>query len=223
MAGSPRAAEVRQQLDRILSDAAFSGASRRSRLLRYLVEEALEDRLDALKESVIPTEVFERQPDYDPQVDSAVRVEVGRLRARLAEYYDQAGREDPVRIDIPKGTYRPLFVFREEKAPEAKPSQQTWKTPAAAFVALIAVVTGFVIWRARTPSFANPAAVAVLPFLNLGGDATDNYLGDGISEELTETLAEFSDLRVVARTSAFHTRARAPMCARSARTCGRGR
>ena len=83
-----RAAEVREQLDRILSDGAFSGANRRSRLFRYLVEQALEDNAESLKESVIATEVFDRAPDYDPQIDSVVRVEVGRLRARLAEYYD---------------------------------------------------------------------------------------------------------------------------------------
>ena len=73
MAGSPRAVEVRQQLDRILADPAFSGANRRSRFLRYLVEQALEDRLESLKESVIATEVFERAPGYDPQIDSVAR------------------------------------------------------------------------------------------------------------------------------------------------------
>src|SRR5271170_6657557 len=98
---SIRAAAVREQLDRILSDSAFSGATRRSRLLRYLVEQALEDCSEGLKESVIATEVFERAPDYDPQVDSVVRVEVGRLRARLGEYYAKPGTREPVRIEIP--------------------------------------------------------------------------------------------------------------------------
>src|ERR1700689_1017697 len=108
-----RATEVRQQLDRILSNAAFSGANRRSRLLRFLVEQTLEDNGESLKEWVIAAEVFDRAPGYDPQIDSVVRVEVGRLRTRLAEYYDKAGVEEPVRIEIPKGGYRPVFVFRE--------------------------------------------------------------------------------------------------------------
>jgi serine/threonine-protein kinase len=236
MADSLRAAEVRQQLDRILADSAFSGASRRSRLLRYLVEQALEDRPEGLKESVIATEVFERAPDYDPQIDSVVRVEIGRLRDRLAEYYVKAGPEEPVHIEIPRGGYRPIFVFRElapqtnvalsapettveparEKAhpdlphPDSghpdrdqRPGWRSWKSVAAAAVAMAAIVTAWVIWRARTSPPATPTAVAVLPFLNLSGDAADNYLGDGISDELTETLAEFNDLRVVARTSAF--------------------
>jgi TolB-like protein/Tfp pilus assembly protein PilF len=243
LADSLRAAEVRQQLDRILSDSAFSGANRRSRLLRYLVEQALEDHPEALKESVIATEVFERAADYDPQIDSVVRVEVGRLRDRLAEYYVKAGPEEPVHIEIPRGGYRPVFVFREsapqtdvdssapENAPQTivEPSEKvrhpnsrqpdsahpdsgeragrrSWKSAAAGVVAAAAILTALVIWRTRISAPATPAvpaSIAVLPFLNLSGDAADDYLGDGISEELTETLAEFNDLRVVARTSAF--------------------
>jgi TolB-like protein/Tfp pilus assembly protein PilF len=64
------------------------------------------------------------------------------------------------------------------------------------------LLTILVVWRIRSASHAIPA-IAVLPFLNLSGNPSDEYLADGISEELTETLAEFNDLRVVARTSAF--------------------
>ena len=60
-------------------------------------------------------------PDYDPQVDSVVRVEVGRLRARLSDYYAKAGSEELVRIEIPRGGYRPTFVF-PEGAPEIEPA-----------------------------------------------------------------------------------------------------
>lgn len=200
---SLRASEVREQLDRILSDAAFSGANRRSRLLRYLVEQTLEDNTESLKESVIATEVFDRAPGYDPQIDSVVRVEVGRLRARLAEYYDKAGGEEQVRIEIPKGGYRPVFVFRENAAEIVAAQPSKWKWAAAG--AAIAVLSGvaLAVWRMRIVAPAPPATVAVLPFLNLSGEAPDEYLGDGISEELTQALAEFNDLRVVSRTSAF--------------------
>ncbi len=208
---SLRAAEIRAQLDRILSDFALSGANRRSRLLRYLVEQTLEDRAESLKESVIATEVFDRAPSYDPQIDSVVRVEVGRLRARLAEYYEKTGVDAPVRIEIPRGAYRPVFIFRdsapeavavpEAPPPDEPPPLRTWKWIGAAMaVALLAAV---LVWRLRTAGPPTPMAIAVLPFLNLSGDASDEYLADGISEELTETLAEFNDLRVVARTSAF--------------------
>src|SRR5579864_7956598 len=148
-----RSAEIRAQLERILSDFASSGANRRSRLLRYLVEQTLEDHPESLKESIIATEVFDRSPDYDPQIDSVVRVEVGRLRARLAEYYEKAGADAPVRIEIPRGAYKPIFTFREvapepvaplpvvEPEPPARPKSRKWFWIAAgiAALALIAV------------------------------------------------------------------------------------
>jgi TolB-like protein/Tfp pilus assembly protein PilF len=196
---SLRVAEIRAQ--------STSGANRRSRLLRYLVEQTLEDRADSLKESVIATEVFDRAPGYDPQIDSVVRVEIGRLRARLAEYYEKTGVDAPVRIEIPRGAYRPVFIFRDS-APEAvaipglePPPVHGWKWIGAGIaVALLAAV---LVWRLRTTGPPTPMAIAVLPFLNLSGDPSDEYLADGVTEELTETLAEFNELRVVARTSAF--------------------
>lgn len=207
---SLRAAEIRAHLERVLSDFAISGANRRSRLLRYLVEQALEDRPEALKESVIATEVFDRSPSYDPQIDSVVRVEIGRLRAKLAEFYEKAGGDAPLRIEIPRGAYRPTFIFREnapdpvvaEKLPAV--SANTSRKWIIAAGVLAVVLIGFAIWRIKTPATPTaPLAIAVLPFLNLSGDASEEYLADGITEELTETLAESNDLRVVARTSAF--------------------
>src|SRR5580704_2279723 len=87
---------IREELDRVLASPAFSTADRRARLLRFLVEESLSQHTDSLKESVIGVEVFER-PGYDPALDSVVRVEMGRLRSRLTEYYSQDGKHDSVR------------------------------------------------------------------------------------------------------------------------------
>jgi TolB-like protein len=202
-----RSAEIRQHLEHILSDSAFSGATRRSRLLRYLVEQTLGDHADALKESVIATEVFDRSRDYDPQVDSVVRVEVGRLRSRLAEYYGKEGSAEPIRIEIPRGGYRPVFVFAALAKPslpkdEPIPVQPTrWIYTVAAAFALVTVLSGWLYWRSR-PAKAAPS-IAVLPFVNLGGDPSDEYLGEGLSDVVTQSLAEFNDLSVVARTSAF--------------------
>jgi serine/threonine-protein kinase len=199
------------------------------------VEQALEDRSETLKESVIATQVFDRAPGYDPQIDSVVRVEVGRLRARLAEYYEKAGADDTVRIEIPRGAYRPLFVFREsvpeavapqpvaERAieePPARPASRSWVWIATciAVLALIALT----VWRIRVNAPTTPASIAVLPFLNLSGNAADDYLADGISEELTETLAEFNDLHVVARTSAFQYKGKSVNVSEIGRNLGAG-
>ena len=214
--GRDHDAQVREQLERVLRSPGFQGASRRTRLLSYLVGEALAQRGDALKESVIAVEVFDRPADFDPQVDSVVRVEVGRLRSRLTEYYVQ-NPDEPVRIEIPKGAYRPVFTSRgatvmvasQEPVSEASAAGSgrkhdgIWKWAAIAAGVLALAVIGALIWRVRNEKSTAPASIAVLPFLNLSGNASDDYLADGITDELTEVVAEFSDLRVVARTSAF--------------------
>src|SRR5205823_13346160 len=76
--------------------------------LRYLADHALKHP-GALKEYQIATEVFGRPADFDPHLDSLVRVQAGRLRAKLAEYYASEGVEDPVVVELPKGTYTLSF------------------------------------------------------------------------------------------------------------------
>ncbi|HWW85746.1 MAG TPA: hypothetical protein VNZ26_19250 [Vicinamibacterales bacterium] len=209
-------AAVRAALERILSSDALVGADRRVRLLRFLVERTLAGDSAALKESVIAVEVFDRAPDYDPKVDSVVRVEMGRLRSRLVEYYSHAGTNDPVRIDIRKGSYQPVFVSREpraaavESAPSAPPVQSRFRikgavaVAAAALALVVLVLSGALSFRRGARAMnALPSSIAVLPFLNLSGTPDYEYLTDSISDELTEALAESTALRVVARTSAF--------------------
>ncbi len=118
---TPEAAEaVRAELEAMLASPAFASPERLRRLLRYLVEKALAGQGGELKEYAIGLDVFDRDPGYDPRVDSTVRVHAGKLRDRLREYYLSAGKESPVRIEIPKGTFVPVFAF-----PEAPKAQDT--------------------------------------------------------------------------------------------------
>jgi adenylate cyclase len=197
---------ILEEAERVLASPEFATTPRLARLLRFLVDESLANRLDSLKESVIAVEVFDRSTDHDPQLDSVVRVQIGRLRARLAEYYLKRG-SGPVRIEIPKGNYQPVFVFPDAAAPQPK------RRPRLAIPALIGLIllvaAGWAVVRFRTPTAgAGPATIAVLPFLNLSGDKNFEYLGDSITDEITEALAESNDLRVVARTSAFQYKGR---------------
>src|SRR5450432_532958 len=112
----------REALERVLSSACFARSQRVSKLLRFLVEKQLEGRESHLKESVIGVEVFSRRPDYNPKLDSTVRSEAVRLRERLDKYYATEGRQDPLRIELPKGGYVP--VFRESEPM----GQQFWPT-----------------------------------------------------------------------------------------------
>ena len=105
----PDADAVRAQLERILISPGFANADRLSRFLRFVVERTLDGEGDQLKEYRLGTEVFDRPPDYDPRLDSIVRVEARRLRSKLAEYYEGAGRPDPIVIRVDKGGYTAAF------------------------------------------------------------------------------------------------------------------
>src|SRR5215470_1116852 len=100
---------VRVQLQQILGGATFADAERGSRFLRFVVQAALEGRGGDVKESVVGVEGLGRSPSFDPKTDPIVRVEAGRLRARLSTYYQDEGKTDPILISLPKGGYLPQF------------------------------------------------------------------------------------------------------------------
>ncbi len=121
---SPQADAVLAVLRRILNSADFDAPERNRRFLRYIVEETLAGRSNQIKAYAIATSVFERAPDFDPQLDSIVRIEAGRLRRSLDNYYLREGADDPIRIMIPKGSYVPAFEPASARAPigNASPS-----------------------------------------------------------------------------------------------------
>ncbi len=104
---------VRTQLERILNSHLFAGAQRSKLFLRYVVEHSLARPAQPLKEYSIALDVFDRDASYDPAVDATVRVEAGRLRSRLLEYYAGEGLTDALLIEIPRGGYRAVFRPRQ--------------------------------------------------------------------------------------------------------------
>jgi hypothetical protein len=106
------------QIEKLLSSHALHGSESLCKLLRYLADHSLKHPGTSPKEYQIATEVFGRQQDFDPHVDSMVRVQVGRLRTKLAEYYSSSeGSEDPILVEIPKGTYALTFHDRSSAPP----------------------------------------------------------------------------------------------------------
>ena len=103
---------VLEQLDRVLGSTAFRGAERSTALLRYVVGRALEGDADRVKEYTLGVEALGRGEAFDPRTDPIVRAEASRLRTRLERYYASEGRQDPVHIILPKGSYVPQFVDR---------------------------------------------------------------------------------------------------------------
>jgi adenylate cyclase len=170
---------VREQLVRIVNSPGFVSSARLSRFLTHIVNRTLEGDLDSLKEFSIAMEVFDRSSDYDPNIDAIVRVEAGRLRAKLKAYYEQEpGSNDLILIGVRPGRYVAIFRWLNRQ-----PESKTQELAAGA--------------RAST------ASIAVLPFVNMSPDPEQDYFCDGISEELINSLTRVGGLKVIARTSAF--------------------
>jgi adenylate cyclase len=109
----PRAL-VESSLERVLQSAVFRRSDRHRRFLRHVVQAALDGRTETIKEVLIGIELFDRRlEDYDPRTDPIVRVEAGRLRAKLTRYYLSEGSGDPFGFDIPSGSYVPRFAKRQ--------------------------------------------------------------------------------------------------------------
>jgi Tfp pilus assembly protein PilF len=106
--------EIRTHLERILASRDFASAPRLSAFLRFVVDTALDGKSAEIKESLIAVEVYGRPPDYNPQIDSTVRVEAGRLRTRLHKWYGSEGGNERIRIELPKGGYVPVFQCVQE-------------------------------------------------------------------------------------------------------------
>ena len=148
---SPRPLEadpeaVRGQLRRIVTSAEFHGAHRQQAFLNFVVAESLSGRGHEIKETLIATAVYHKPADYDPRIDSTVRVEASKLRQRLTQYYEGPGAADPVRLSIPKGSYH-LQVdspAAPEPVPEPAAPSRHWRM---AFFALAGLLLAGFIWR----------------------------------------------------------------------------
>jgi TolB-like protein/tetratricopeptide (TPR) repeat protein len=227
----PTTPEIEEELARILSSKVFAAAQRSQAFLRYVVEWSLTDAPGQLKEFSIAMDVFARDHDYDPSIDATVRVEAGRLRSRLREYYDVEGSGDPIHIDVPKGGYYPTFTLRNGNVGAAKETQQivepaepvettpgrrvplSWGLWAAVGVVLLALVAaGAWRWHRRSqqvvsdPGPGQQIALAVLPFANETGDKANDYLADGLTDNLIRQLSDIPPLKVMSRGAVYRFR-----------------
>lgn len=111
-----------KQVEKVANSGVLHGSESLRKLLRYLAHHAIEHPGTPLKEYQIATEELGRPADFDPAVDSMVRVQAGRLRAKLADYYAGEGADDIVRIELAKGAYALSFHHRQpgESHPEVE-------------------------------------------------------------------------------------------------------
>jgi len=167
--------DVRAQLERILDAQTFQRSQRLSDFLRFVVEKGLAGELDQLKEMTIALDVFERPSDFDSKLDPIVRVEAGRLRSKVREYYDTVGADDPLWVGLAARGYRP--VVRKRAGAAKKAAKKAWR-PAP-----------------------DPLSLAVLPIedLSAGGDLTP--LAVALTDRIIHSLALDGTWEVAARTT----------------------
>lgn len=117
------------QIEKLVHSHTLRKAESLCKLLRYLADHALAQPGVPLKEYQIATEVFGRSENFDPQSDSAIRVQAGRLRLKLVDYYSHEGVNDPVIVEIPNGSYTLSFHQREFPALTIAPTPATVRSP----------------------------------------------------------------------------------------------
>ena len=196
---------IRDELVKILSSKRFVNANQISNLLRYVVEEALAGHRDRIKAFSIAQDVFGRDVNFDQQRDPIVRVEAGRLRKCLADYYESPGLDSIFLIDIPKGGYAPTFT--RSKATDN--SARRWTPRLLAFVGLAVLMCLLVFWsgwrliNSSSPHDAeSPSAfLAVLPLTYSVDDVRAGHLADSFVDSTITLLARLPDLSVMAHAS----------------------
>jgi hypothetical protein len=172
--GEQERLRVLAHLDELLDNPAFAGSRRRQAFLRYVVEQALAGRGSSIKERNIAVDVFERSDDFDAQSASIVRVTGCEVRKRLAQAY-ASGVNGGVRIELPLGSYQPVFHFEPDGATEPRPrlaepipepverARRPLPILVVAGVAALAAVFLLLLGMARTPSASDRLWQ---PFLN---------------------------------------------------------
>jgi len=163
---------VRQQLDRILGSLTFQQVDRLKRFLTFITIEALSGRRDQLKEYVIGVQVFEKEDSFDPRTDPIVRVQARRLRARLVSYYRDAGHNDDIVIELPKGGYAPVFKRR--------------------------FGAGLSAPRSLGAALVSRNTVSILPFADNSAQGNLDYFCRSLRQEIVDHLARLPGLRVLA-------------------------
>jgi len=98
-----------QLVQRIISSPPFQKGTRLRDLLQFITEQSIHGNAHELTEQYIGNALFHKPSDYSPLEDSSVRVHARQLRLKLHEYFNEEGRNEPLILDIPKGSYAPVF------------------------------------------------------------------------------------------------------------------
>jgi len=172
------------QIDKLVNSHALHGSESLCKLLRYLAKHALDHPGSPIKEYQIATEVFGRSTDFDPQLDSMVRVQAGRLRVKLAEYYNSDGEADPMMVELPRGTYVLSLHHRSGAPPRVHPVQPGENGHEAA-----AAAPGYRNWIVATALLTILLVISAIAILSLV--SSRNPAQAGIAHESDQVPGAF--------------------------------
>jgi hypothetical protein len=134
--------DAREQIQKLVRTEVFRFSELQRRLLVYLAEKSLAGEADGLKEYAIGVDALRKPESYDPRRDASVRLQSGKLRGKISEYYRTEGQGDEVVIDFPKGHFRLLFSYRQHSSPTV--AEDTRRRPyVAALLSVAALAIGF--------------------------------------------------------------------------------
>lgn len=157
---------VRAALATIVGSEQFSRAERLKNFISYVVEEAIAGRSDMILGKTIAQDVYGRDPLNSDNGENLVRVDAGRLRRKLEDYYETDGANERIRVIIEPGGYAPTFIDRKTKQPDdhtksGASSVRQSITPTLAVLGLVAVLTGVFVWLSNSKEPGNEESVAV--------------------------------------------------------------
>jgi hypothetical protein len=203
---------VLEQLERLLANPLFTSSKRYPAMLRYVVENALDNPAGELKERTIGIEVFGREPSYDTNHDPVVRTSAVEVRKRLIQYYQDVAHADELRIELVVGSYVPRFhappgdklpseplVFLPVRETEKDRLQLSWRK--VSLSAVLVIAAALTVFRFAQPAppldqfwqplWDNPNPVVI--GLSGGPSAQDAAAGDSAQQTLSERFRSRAD------------------------------
>lgn len=221
--------QIREHLEGVLASRALVDSPRLREFLSYIVNETLAGRAARIKGFTIAHDVFQREDAEEVEDSTVVRVEAGRLRRRLDEHYAGDGKEDQVRIRVPKGGYAPTFEANESEGSVVgvgasensalggkawiAPGRWKWITIAAVLLVATGLLSVFLagqpdrsvssaktIGSSASTGIAKPS-IAVLPFNDATSDGSGAPLATGLAEDIITDLSKLSGVDVIALSS----------------------
>lgn len=177
----PSPEQIRRQVAQIVEGPHFAGGPKTKAFLEYIVEQALQGNARNLKQYTIATEVLGRDSSFNPEIDPMVRLEAGKLRRALEMYYFRAGASAEIRIDVPKGSYVPVFELNSPPL-----SNQVAAPPVAGTTAIGDDIRQLDAQR-----------LGIVPFSYQPDHDDCRVYAEGLFDQLTVALARYRDIAVI--------------------------